>query len=332
MARFDLPEQDLREYRPAVRIEDDFDEFWERTLAEARSAGTEPFETVVETALSGVEVHDLRFPGFAGDPIRAWCVRPAGAEGPLPAIVEFVGYGGGRGLPHERLAWANAGYVHVVMDTRGQGSAWGSGGVTPDPHGSGPSVPGFMTRGIESADTYYYRRVITDAVRCVDAVAQLPGVDADRIAVAGASQGGGLALAVAGLRSDLVAALIDVPFLCHFERAVGLSDREPYAEVVRYLATQRGQRDQAFKTLSYVDGVNFAARATAPALFSVALHDATCPPSTVFAAYNRYGGDKEMTVYPFNDHEGGGASRWPDLVAFLSGRLATHADLHRLKG
>ncbi len=33
--------------------------------------------------------------------------------------------------------------------------------------------------------------------------------------------------------------------------------------------------------------------------------DETCPPSTVYAAFNRYGGPKEIQEYPFNDHEGG---------------------------
>lgn len=48
-----------------------------------------------------------------------------------------------------------------------------------------------------------------------------------------------------------------------------------------------------------------ACLARAAALFSVALMDQTCPPSTVFAAYNNYGGRKEIIEYPFNDHEGG---------------------------
>ena len=63
-------------------------------------------------------------------------------------MVEYVGYNGGRGLPGEKLAWAAAGYVHVLMDTRGQGSGWGNGGDTADPHGSGAATAGFMTRGI----------------------------------------------------------------------------------------------------------------------------------------------------------------------------------------
>ena len=63
------------------------------------------------------------------------------------------------------------------MDTRGQGGQYGSGGDTPDPVGSGPAAPGFVTRGILDPATYYYRRVLTDAVRAVDAARALPGVD-----------------------------------------------------------------------------------------------------------------------------------------------------------
>lgn len=35
--------------------------------------------------------------------------------------------------------------------------------------------------------------------------------------------------------------------------------------------------------------------------------DLVCPPSGVFAAYNRYGGPAQIEVYPYNGHEGGGA-------------------------
>jgi cephalosporin-C deacetylase len=319
--RFDLPLDELRAFAPEVREPPAFDEFWSDSLAQARAVAGEPVLRPVRSALVGVTVRELIFPGFAGDPVRAWYLRPVGTDAPLPTIVEFVGYGAGRGLPHERLAWPVAGYASVVMDTRGQGSAWGGGGSTPDPHGAGPAAPGFTTRGIEDPAGYYYRRLFVDAVRCVDAVRTLDGVDPGRVVVAGISQGGGIALAVAGLRDDLAAALIDVPFCCHFERAVGLTDADPYAEIARYLGVHRDREDQVFETLSYMDGVNFARRASAPALFSTALMDPICPPSTVFAAYNRYAGPKQITVYPFNDHEGGGVSRWPVLERFVATAL-----------
>src|SRR5213076_2292916 len=137
------------------------------------------------------------------DRINAWFTVPRGVSGPLPAVVEFIGYNGGRDLPGESLHWASAGYAHLHVDTRGQGSGWGGGGSTPDPHGSGPSVAGFMTKGISSPQDYYYRRVFTDAVRAVETARGLPGVDRTRVAVHGISQGGGIALAVAGLVPDL---------------------------------------------------------------------------------------------------------------------------------
>ncbi|WP_235460041.1 acetylxylan esterase [Yonghaparkia sp. Soil809] len=180
-------------------------------------------------------------------------------------------------------------------------------GATPDPHHSSLSnaVPGKTTEGILDSERYYYRRVYVDAVRAITAVAESVHVDPARIVVAGGSQGGGLALAAASLSDVPVGALIDVPFLCHFGRAITVSDRDPCREISRYLSVNRDHAERVLRTLSHVDGASLASRATASALFSVALMDATCPPSTVYAAYNRYGGPKSMAVYPFNDHEGG---------------------------
>jgi cephalosporin-C deacetylase len=162
-----------------------------------------------------------------------------------------------------------------------------------------------MTKGIEDPKSYYYRRVFVDALRALEVVRSLPDVDVSSVAVQGISQGGGITLAAAGLASDLVAVMPDVPFLCHFRRAVDICDQDPYAEITRYLAVRRGAGNTAFATLSYFDAVNFAKRASAPALFSVALMDQVCPPSTVYAAYHAYAGAKDIVVYPFNDHEGG---------------------------
>ncbi|WP_394553858.1 acetylxylan esterase [Agromyces sp. MMS24-JH15] len=328
MPRFDLQSAELRAYRPDVAEPADFDAFWARTLAESRAVATPPRLERVDSPLALVDVFDVTFSGFAGDPVRGWLVVPAGASAPLPTVVEYVGYGGGRGLPHEKLAWAAAGYVHFVMDTRGQGSAWGTGGGTPDPHGTGPSFPGFMTRGIHDPAEYYYRRVFTDAVLAIDAVRSLEVVDETRVAVAGASQGGGISIAAAGLSEGLVGALPEVPFLCEFERAVGFTDRDPYNEIVRFLSVHRDAAEQVFSTLSYFDGVNFAKRATAPAHFSVALMDLTCPPSTVYAARNHWGHgavDADIVDYAFNDHEGGQGVHWQRQAAWLAERLASHA-------
>ncbi|MFC7303671.1 acetylxylan esterase [Streptomyces monticola] len=307
MALFDLPLDQLRSYRPELPEPADFDQFWLTTLAEARECDLDARFEPVSLPLPGVRVFDVGYAGFGGHPVKGWLVLPAGAREPLPAVVEYIGYGGGRGLPHMHLLWAAAGFAHFVMDTRGQGSAGWAQGDTPDPVGSAPAYPGYMTRGIEDPHTYYYRRLYTDAVRAVEAARAHPLVDPARVAVAGISQGGGVAIAVGGLVPDLAAVLPDVPFLCDFPRGSTLTDRPPYKEIGLYLKARRGGREQVFHTLSYFDAVHFAARAPAPALFSAALEDQTCPPSTVFAAFNSYAGEeKSIEVYEFNEHEGGG--------------------------
>jgi cephalosporin-C deacetylase len=204
------------------------------------------------------------------------------------------------------------------MDTRGQGSVWRE-GDTPDvlETGSSAQVPGFMTRGILSPETYYFRRLYIDGMRAVEAAQEHPLVDVDRIAVTGGSQGGGVALAVAGLMPEIPVVMPDVPFLCDFKRATQLVDSHPYHEIVQYCRVHRDKVEQVFNTLSYFDGMNFAKRAKATALFSTALMDETCPPSTVFAAYNHYEGSKQIRVYPFNQHDGGGVHHLYEKIKFL---------------
>lgn len=320
----DLSEPELRAYRSSQRPPADMDDFWQRTLAEARAAGGEVRAEPVETPLCTVDVVDVTFPGWAGEPVRAWLRLPARALRPLgarlPAVVEFVGYGGGRGHAVEDLLWASAGFAHLRMDTRGQGSGW-SRGDTPDSGTWGPQVPGVMTRGITDRDAYYYRRMFTDAARAVDAVRTLDAVDPERVAVIGTSQGGGAAIAAASLVPDVAALSAKVPFLCDFPRALTITDANPFHEVVDYLATHREQAEQVMGVLAYFDGVNHAARATAPARFSAALMDAIVPPSTVFGAYHAYAGPKEIAVWPYNGHEGGGTDDDLATLAFLRRHL-----------
>jgi cephalosporin-C deacetylase len=319
MALIDLSLDELRDYRPERTEPTDFDEFWTDTLDEARSHPIGLEHTTVDVGLPLISVDDVTFAGYGGQPIKAWLVRPADAEGPLPCVVEYCGYGGGRGLPHEQLYWAAAGYAHLVMDTRGQGGGWRV-GATPDDgaQGAGPSIDGFMTRGIQSPETYYYRRLYVDSARAVEAARAHPSVDADRIFVRGSSQGGGLAIAVSGLVQDLSGVIADVPFLQHFRRATEITDAFPYKQIGNFLKTQRTEVENVFRTLSYFDGVNFAARANAPAHYAVALMDDVCPPSTVFASYNHYAGPKDIVVYPYNGHESGGAFKEPAEREFLA--------------
>ena len=329
MPLFDLTRETLERYRPDVAEPPDFDAFWRRTLDDARSR---PVLRQVEPGpadLPLLRCWDVTFAGFGGDPVKAWFTVPAGATGPLPAVVEYVGYGRGRGLPHERLTWPAAGYAHLLMDSRGQGTQYGNGGDTPDPHDGAIGGPGPIVRGVLDPGTYYYRRLVTDAVRAVEAVRGLDGVDPARVVVAGNSQGGGLALAVAGLVPDLAAVLATAPLMCDLQHAIEITDQAPYGEVVTFLSVHREAEAAVRRTLAYVDGVTFARRATAPAHFGVGLRDTVCPPRTAFAARNVYGNLRgadrpatELHVYPFNHHEGGEALHVQRQLRWLRALLA----------
>ncbi|MDH2412833.1 acetylxylan esterase [Nocardioides sp. CER19] len=324
MPRIDLSLPELWEYHPELPEPPDVDAFWARTLAEQSAYPLHASFEPVDNGLVAVDTYDLTFAGFGGDPVHGWLHLPAAplrGDGRLPGVVQFQGYNGGRGMPHEHVFWAAAGYAHLVMDTRGQGSGWTT-GATGDPHGSGPSTPGFLTRGIGHPDAHFYRRVFVDAVRAVAVLRDHELVDARRVAVTGISQGGGIALAAGALAEGVVAVMPDVPFLCDFRRAADLPTLDPYAEIGRYLSAHRDEVELVFATLAHFDGAILDRRATAPALFSVAVMDTICPPSTVFAAYRSYGGPKDIAVYEFNDHEGGGPYQQARQAAWLAGVLS----------
>ncbi|MGE5135396.1 MAG: acetylxylan esterase [Gemmatimonadota bacterium] len=309
MPWYDLPLAKLREHTAGSAEPPGLDDWWAARLAAARAAAAPVTLTEYEPGAYGpLRVYDAEFSGAGGDRIRGWYLLPPGSPapdagaGPAAVVVKFVGYGGGRGLPVEHALLPAAGFATFVMDVRGQGGRW-TVGATGDPAaGAGPELSTVMTRGLASPEDYYYTRLFTDAVRAAETAAGLAAPGA-RLAVAGASQGGGLALATAALLGGAVAVChADVPFLCDIGRAVTLAPKAPYTEVAEFLANHTGLVDAALNTLCYVDCALLASRITAECLLSVGLMDDICPPSTVFAAYNAIRSGKDIAVHPFGVH------------------------------
>ncbi|HEX5190072.1 MAG TPA: acetylxylan esterase [Streptosporangiaceae bacterium] len=319
----DLPLSELRSYQPDVAEPADFAEFWAGQLEAARAHRAEPSFYAVGRAIQHAAVYDVTFAGYAGDPIKAWLIDPHRAIDGGAVVVEFVGYGGGRGDPFDWLRWSCAGYPHMIMDCRGQGGGWRR-ADTPDLGDSGaPSASGFLTRGIMSPGSHYFTRLFVDAARAVDAIRRWPAAAGRPVVTTGASQGGGLAIAAAHLAGGVAAVMPDVPFLAHPQRALEVTDARPYVELAEYCRVHADSVGQVFATLGYVDVVNHARHVTAPALFSVALADDITPPSTVFAAFNHYAGPvKDISVYPYNGHEGGGTRHFLAQLSFVD-RLRT---------
>lgn len=302
----DMPLAELEQYQPALTAAADFDAFWQATLAESDARPLDAQFEVQPYIVDRVTVYDVRYNAYdERTRVAGWYIVPNEGyrlekDGKIPTIVQYHGYSGGRGHIASYLHWALQGYAVLTVDTRGQD------GQTPDNYPySGGGFVGFMTKGLSDPREYYYRHAYVDCVRAIDVVRSLP--ETGDIIITGGSQGGGLTLAVAALAQNkgIVAAMPDVPFLCHFRRSIEVFGAGPYHELVDLWKRRPHTVEASYQTLGYFDGMNFAPRITCPVLLSVALLDTICPPSSGFAVYNHLGGEKELKVYPFNGHEGG---------------------------
>src|SRR4051812_34670705 len=101
----DLPLAELRRYRPEVAEPPDFETFWADQLAAARRWDAEPAFTRVQTPIRHADVFDVTFAGYGGDPIKGWLLAPHDSAPQRALVVEYVGYGGGRGDPLDWLAY-----------------------------------------------------------------------------------------------------------------------------------------------------------------------------------------------------------------------------------
>jgi len=295
----DLTLEQLRVYKPPLTRRSDFQRFWDGNM---KLSEEQPLNVVAKKfnyPVRKTETYLLTFNGFLDKtPVHAWLIKPLG-EGPFPALLVLHGYGGNRGTVSDHLSWALQGIVVMAIDIRGQS------GDTPDfakyPSGS---VTGHMTKGILDRNTYYYRYVYMDCVRALKVLMETAGVDANRIGVTGGSQGGGLTLVTSALGRNVSLSLPEIPFLCHFERAVEVAASDPYLEISRYLKAHPREVENVFETLSYFDAMNFAPDINCPILMSVGLVDIVCPPSTIFATFHHIASrEKELAIYYGMGHE-----------------------------
>lgn len=270
----------------------DFRWWWD--AQKALLAGTPATPELTENPAAStdqVEVNQLAIPVLDGGRIRGWYCKPK-AAGRYPAVLSIPGAGVSATPP--AVYWAQRGWLSVNVSVHDQP-------LDEQPEfyqalQAGP-LAGYPHHGRESRETYYYRRVFLGLVRCVDFLTAQPEWDGRNLVVVGSSQGGGSTLALCGLDERVTCGAANVPAMCYHAgvlvgRASGwprLIPSPPQAEVVA--------------TAGYYDAANFARYIRCPVFVTVGLVDRTCPPSTVFAAYNAVPNeDKELVIYPELGH------------------------------
>jgi cephalosporin-C deacetylase len=303
MPLIDMPLAELEAYGGKNPKPGDFDEYWERALAEMRAL--DPEVELVPAAFKAdfAECFELFFTGVRGARVHAKYLRPKHRSRPGPALLEFHGYSGNSGDFSEKLGWVAAGFSVASLDCRGQGGkSDDTGGV----HGT--TLNGHIVRGLlDEPDQLLFRQIFLDTAELARIVMGFDEVDADRVGARGASQGGALTLACAALEPRIRRAAPVYPFLCDYQRVWEMDlAKEAYAELRQFFRRHDPTHDHEaewFRRLGYIDVQHLAPRVRANVMMAIGLMDAVCPPSSQFAVYNKLRSAKSRVLYPDFEHE-----------------------------
>ena len=304
MPLVDMPLRDLNEYRGTNPRPADFDEFWERAMAEMHAVDPKLEIIPAKFKFPVVDCFDLYFIGTGGAKIHGKMWRPKKLKNKTPLQIVFHGLGGNAGDWTANLAMAAGGFTVVGMDCRGQkGYSEETGSRTGNTQGSS-----FFTRGLlDGPEHLYYRNVYLDTAQLAELTMNFDWIDRSRAAVSGESQGGGLALVCAGLVRGLNRIAPTFPFLCDYRRIwdmdLAVAAYHDIRDYLRVYDPRHERIDEFFYHLGYIDAQFFAERITAEVLMQTGLMDNICPPSTQFAAYNKIKSSKRVIFYPDFGHE-----------------------------
>lgn len=276
---------DLPHFEPVVVEEADFDEFWNRTLAQLRDRPLDPVERRVDRS----ERPDWRFwevelSGWAGSRFTALVYEPVAGPRPLPAIVSSHpgtrGWGPNRG-PDGLFGSAirhDPRFLTIVPLIRGH---------VPDAEHIPFNHPWWGP--LEHRERYVARSWYCAMLRTVDYLAQRDDlVDMSRVVALGGSQGGALALALAGLDYRIDACLAIAPSNCQLhELATG---RYPGFGPHPGQVPDPPGIDATVRMLSYFDPANFCARIRCETHIGINVGDHTVHAMGPIAAWKRLTG------------------------------------------
>jgi cephalosporin-C deacetylase-like acetyl esterase len=139
-------------------------------------------------------------------------------------------------------------------------------------------------------------------LRAIEFLASRESWDGTHLITIGESQGGGQALAAAGLDPRVSAVIALVPAMCDFTGPVVNRSGGWPMPLGRDIEGEYARR--VIQAVRYCDNMNLAKRSRAETLIFVGLIDTTCSPPGIFATYNNLPGSKQIVAYPHKPHNG----------------------------
>ncbi|MBL9182917.1 MAG: acetylxylan esterase [Verrucomicrobiaceae bacterium] len=275
---------DPLQIKPSMPVPEDFDAFWTAQKAALAKVPLKSTLTPVTTAVKSVEAFDLQVECLGGKPVSGYFGRPQGAKPKsLPAILHVHG-AGVRSSGLGSISWAlnEGGMLSLDINAHGIPNGQPAEFYTALQNGE---LKDYSKSGNKDRETVYFKGMFLRLIRAIDFLTAQPEWDGKTLIVFGSSQGGFQALAAAGLDSRVTFICAGVPAGCDHtgsqaNRVNGWPKIVPNGP--------DGKPDPAALQASrYFDCVNFATRAKCKgAAVTVGFIDTTCPPTSVYAAYN----------------------------------------------
>ena len=280
---------------PSTSLPDDFKAYWENAKEQAAKVPMLVRERYApEESDDRVDVYYVRIQSYrVGNYVYGVLSVPK-KEGPKPAILRLPGaavrkFSGIDPLAYEGFVVLNIGVHGIPVDQDQEMYRQLENGA----------MSGYVLKGIENRDTYYYRRTYLGCVRAVDYLCSRADVDTERIATYGGSQGGMLSIVTAALDKRIKALFAYYPAFCDVTGYYyGRSGGWPHL----FLDRSDPLIEQKVAVSKYYDVVNFARFLTQPGFYAWGYNDIVCCPSSTFSAYNVITAPKTLRVAKDTGH------------------------------
>jgi cephalosporin-C deacetylase-like acetyl esterase len=275
---------DPLQIKPSMPVPEDFDAFWTAQKAALAKVPLKSTLTPVTTAVKGVEAFDLQVECLGGKPVSGYFGRPQGAKPKsLPAILHVHGAGvRSSGLGSVSWALNEGGMLSLDINAHGIPNGKPAEFYTALQNGE---LKDYRAHGNKDRETVYFKGMFLRLIRAIDFLTAQPEWDGKTLIVFGSSQGGFQALAAAGLDSRVTFICAGVPAGC--DHTGSQANRVNGWPKIVPNGTDGKPDPAALQASRYYDCVNFATRAKSKgAAVTVGFIDTTCPPTSVYAAYN----------------------------------------------